>query len=176
MGVAEGLSVMDCCGAAYVDSVSFDGGKCKMTGRCRFNLQMLDGSDYSSSEIEMPFKYEMDIPETQGELECEAETSVISCRARMDGDRIGVDAEVAVCGRVWENKKCSVLEDFSIGEKMNARTGDINVYYPDNSDSLWSVAKKYNAPILALSENNKLPQASSFDSAQSLEGVEYLII
>ena len=175
-GIGENMSVMDACGVAVLDEFRFEGGKCKMLGKCRFNLQLFDGSDYSGAEIEMPFKYEYDMPEAVEDAEVEAEAGVVSCRARVDGERVGIDAEISLCGRVWENIKCLALESYRLGEELSARSGEICVCYPAKGDTLWDIAKKYNAPLNVVSEANKLMQNVKADSVQSLEGTEYLVI
>ena len=175
-GIGENMSVMDSCGTAIFDEYKIEGSKCKMMGRCKFNLQMFDGADYAGAEIEMPFKYEYDMPEAAEDAELEAEANIVFCRARVDGERVGIDAEVAMCGRMWKNTKCTVLQSYRLGETLAQGSGEITVCYPDRKDTLWSVAKRYNAPIVVLSENNKLSQNIKPDSVQSLENTEYLVI
>ncbi|MBE6548348.1 MAG: DUF3794 domain-containing protein [Ruminococcaceae bacterium] len=176
--IQEGASVADACGYASVDEYKFEGNKCKMIGKCRFNLQLFDGRDYSNAEIEMPFKYECEMPETASaeNTECEAEASMISCRGRIDGDRVGLDAEIALCGRMWENKPCTVLESYSLGEELSGDEGRILVCYPNKNDTLWSVAKRYNTPISQIAQNNKLSQNARPDNSESLSGTQYLVI
>lgn len=175
-GIGENMLIMDSCGSAVIDEYKLEGGKCKMLGRCKFNLQLFDGSDYSGAEMEMPFKYEYDMPEAVESAELEAEASVVLCRARVDGERVGVDAEISLCGRMWENKRCIALESYRLGEKLGQGAGEITVCYPDRNDTLWSVAKRYNAPLTVLSEVNKLSQNIKPNSPQSLENTEYLVI
>ncbi len=175
-GISENMSVMDACGTAIFDEYKIEGSKCKMLGRCKFNLQLFDGSDYSGAELEMPFKYEYDMPEAVETAELEAEANIISCRARIDGERVGIDAEIAMCGRMWKNNKCTALQSYRLGETLSQDSGEIIVCYPDRKDTLWSVAKRYNAPIPTLSENNKLSQNIKPNSPQSLDNTEYLVI
>ena len=77
---------------------------------------------------------------------------------------------------MWKNNKCTALQSYRLGESLAQGSGEITVCYPNRKDTLWSVAKRYNAPILALSENNKLSQNIKPDSIQSLENTEYLVI
>ena len=175
-GIGENMSIMDSWGTAVFDDFKLEGGKCKILGRCKFNLQLFDGADYSGAEIEMPFKYEYEMPEEIENAELEAEANVVSCRARVDGERVGVDAEISLCGRMWENKKCVALQSYRLGEQLEQDSGEITVCYPNRKDTLWSVAKRYNAPLTTLSEVNKLSQNIKPSSPQSLENIEYLVI
>ena len=175
-GIGENMLIMDSCGSAMIDEFKLDGSKCKMLGKCKFNLQLFDGADYSSAEIEMPFKYEYDMPEQAENMGLEAEANVVLCRARVDGERVGVDAEISLCGRMWETKKCVALQSYRLGEALVQGRGEITVCYPNSNDTLWSVAKRYNAQLSTLSEVNKLSQNIKPSSHQSLENTEYLVI
>lgn len=175
--ISEGVTVVDACGNSVIEDYKFENGKCKMLGKCKFNLQFYDGNDYAASELEMPFKYEYDMPEGVYEnVKCTAEPSVISCRARLDGERIGVDAEISVCGRMWDEKKCVILESYRLGEELGRNSGEIIVCYPSRNDTLWSVGKKYNASIVDLCRVNKLPQNTAPDEIILKNVVDYVVI
>ncbi len=174
--IPEGVSVADACGVAMVEDYRFEGGKCKMIGKCKFNLQLYDGNDYSGGEIEMPFKYECEMPENNGCVECDAQASVVFCRARIDGERVGVDAEISLCGRMWENKKCTILEGFKTGDELQKPHGEMIVCYPKKTDTLWDIGKKYNSSIVQLCKTNKLPHNVNPDEVVVLDNVDYVII
>ena len=44
------------------------------------------------------------------------------------------------------------------------------------TDTVWSVAKRYHAPLAALTAANNLPPSPNAGKRESLEGVEYLIV
>lgn len=175
--IGEGMSVVDANGCAIIDEYKFESGKCKMMGKCKFNLQLYDGNDYVANELEMPFKYEYDMPDGAYEnIKCSAEASVISCRARVDGERMGIDAEISVSGRMWDDKKCVILENYRLGEELKKNSGEIVICYPDNNDTLWNVGKKYNASIINLCRSNKLSQNTAPDEIILKNVVDYVVI
>lgn len=176
-GITQGAQVVDCYGAAIFDGLKYEGGKWRMLGRCRFSIQLFDGTDYSGADVELPFKYEYDMPMSVREdnIFCECEAGAVLCRARIDGERVLLDAEIGLCGRMWEDVSVTVLDSYRLGEQKQERRGEVLVCYPAGNDTLWSIAKKYNASIPELVRNNKLPQARP-DSLQSLDGCKYLII
>lgn len=177
-GISAGAIVADTNACAVVDSFSFEGGKCRMVGRCKFNLQLYDGSDYSGTDIEFPFKYEYELSrgEAGNDMECDAEAGVVFCRARVDGERIGLDAEISLCGRIWENIEHTVLDSCMQGDALSASAGEVTVCYPSSNDTLWSIAKKYNASIDGVIASNKLQRGAPMSSPRSIDGVEYLVI
>jgi hypothetical protein len=94
----------------------------------------------------------------------------------MDGERVGVDAELAVSLRTYRPAPFTALSEFTVGEEVTRRQGEYAVCFPAPADSVWSVAKRYHAPMAALTAANNLPAGIRPDGAESLEGVGYLIV
>ena len=133
--------------------------------------------EYSCADVELPFRYVC----TTGigsvdESKASYEPSVISSRARIDGERIGVDAEIGVSGGAWSMGQLRMLDGISFGEEFERSGGEYVICYPAHNDTLWSVAKRYGATVNQLMRNNKLPTDKSADSESSLDGVKYLIV
>lgn len=176
LGVVEGMQIVDCSGVASFDGLSLENGRWRMLGRCRFTLQMFDGADYSGIDTELPFKYEYDMPASPSEnIECDCEATAVMCRARIDGDRLSLDSEIGLCGRVWENNTASMLDKYRLGEALEQKKGEVTVCYPARDDTLWSVGKRYNAGAEELIRANKLSHNRP-ELLQTLEDHKYLII
>ena len=172
--IARGSRVIDVCGVVYPEEYIFGPDKCTIHGKAKFSLLLEKDGEYSVSDIEMPFAYRA---ATSGELDramCDAE--IISARARVDDERIGIDAEIGINGSAARGENEKMLSEVGFGEEIERDRGQIVICYPSGDDSLWSVAKKYGAPIDSLAEVNSLPRTAESDSAQSLEGVRYLVI
>jgi hypothetical protein len=102
--------------------------------------------------------------------------SVIHCRARMDGERVGVDAELAVAIRTHLPAPFVAMSDANFGEEVTRRRGEYVICFPAPDDTLWSVAKRYHAPLAALTAANNLPTGADVSSPESLDGAGYLIV
>ena len=164
--------------------------RCVLTGTCRAHLLLLRDGEYGTAEMELPFRYEFDartggIPHTvraDGELAARdmpvsycGGVQVLHCRARMDGERVGLDAELAVCLRTARPATLTALADMTEGEEVTRGRGEYVICFPSPDDSVWSVAKRYHAPLAALGAANNLHSAPA-DTPESLEGVNYLIV
>ena len=176
-GIVQGSEIIDSTGTAVCESVVFEDGKSVMSGKAKFNLLMRRDGEYSCSDVELPFRYVC----TSGigsvdECKASYEPSVISSRARIDGERIGIDAEIGVSGGAWSMGQIRMLDGISFGEEFERASGDYVICYPAPDDTLWSVAKRYGATVNQLMRNNKLPTDKSADSESSLDGVKYLIV
>ena len=136
---------------------------------------LFDGEDYTVQEFEVPFRYETDAP-AEEVCEFDAVADVISCRARIDGERIGVDAELAVCLSTRGEYRLQTLTEARF-TALPAHTGaHFTVCYPSREDTLWSVAKRYHRSVSVIAEQNELAGAPAADARESLAGVTYLLV
>ena len=172
-GISPGNSVVDLNGVAQVEDQVFEGGKRRLAGKTKFSVVFEKDGEYSVSDIELPFKYESDGHDASDSF---STAEIISARARIDGERIGIDAEVAVCGHCWTRRKLEMLDSVSFGDRYDGYGGDCIICYPSRDDSLWSVAKRYGAPLSRIIELNGLSDTSSPDSTGSIEGAGHLVI
>ncbi len=178
-GITPEHSVVDATGIVIPESESFDNGKYKLQGKVRLSLLLNRDGEYSCTDIELPMKYAADMG-THGaedeDMHSVMHGEVISTRTRVDGERIGVDCEIAVCGNTWSVKDMTVLDSVSFGDELEQSRGEYVICYPSHQDSLWSVAKRYGTTVSALSDMNKLTPSRSPDNENTLDGVKYLII
>lgn len=177
-GIAPTSTPIDTNGSVIIEEQGFKGGKYSASGKAKFNVLLEKDGEYSVTDIELPFKYECEgmsggDVNNMGAVVC---GEVLGARARIDGERIGIDAEIGMFGNMWENTKEEMLDLVSFGEELEKTAGDCIICYPSKSDSLWSVAKRYNSPISEISELNKLSSADAFDTHQSISNSKYLII
>ena len=177
-GISAECGVLDISGGVFPEGYSFDGGRCFVGGRVRFDLLLDRGGEYSSQSIEFPFRYECAAPDQATNVATDAlfEGEIISARARIDGERIGIDAEISMSGCTWETEQTRLLDSVSFGDEIMRGVGEYTVCYPAKGESLWSVAKRYGAPISSVISTNKLPADEKYDCEHSLEKVKYIMI
>ena len=178
-GLRQGMSVVDALLIPLSAEMAQDNGRDILTGRCRVHLILCDDAgEISSQEVEVPFRYEAEAKES-ALAHSLVHISPISCRARADGERLGIDAELAVSLITRTQSQIQYLSAFTAGEKCKQDTGDCTVCFPAPTDTLWSVAKRYHKPLAHLTGINTLPQqaqAAAADSKTSLAGVSYLLV
>lgn len=175
-------SVVDVTATATPETLTADPekGRCVLSGTCRAHLLLLRDGEYASSEMTVPFRYEFDdtavsVPNPA----FDGTVTVLHCRGRSDGERLSMDAELAVSLRTHAPSPTVALSDTTEDLSPNRavrRRGEYVVCFPSPTDSLWSVAKRYHAPMSALTAANNLPSGASTDTPESLDGVNYLIV
>ena len=183
VGIDPAARVADVIAVAMPEELTADTakGRCLLTGKCRCHLLLVKDGEYASADMTLPFRYEFDDPTLlrSGEgavRHFDGSVTAVTCRARMDGERVGVDAELAVALRTHAPAPFTAVADMEQGGEVTRRRGEYVICFPAPTDSVWSVAKRYHAPMAALTAANNLPAGGKADGTESLEGVNYLIV
>ena len=178
--------VVDVTATAIPEELKMDAdkGRCLLVGKCRFQLLLQKDGEFSNAEVELPFRYEFDdLPLAKAGFPIDGDVrafdggvSAINCRARMDGERIGMDAELAVSLRTHAPAPFTTLTDVGFGGEITRKRGEYVICFPAATDTVWSVAKRYHAPMATLAAANNLPAGVKANASDSLDGVGYLIV
>ena len=174
-GIDGAAQIADVCGSAVVEALRCESDRCIITGKAHFHLLLCAGGEYSFSELDLPFRYEVDCRGCDKVVLCDSDAEIISCRARMDGERIGIDAEIAIMLRIAKEEELVMLDGVEFKREVVRRRGEYVVCFPSPDDTLWSVAKRYHAPMAMLTVANDLPSAEP-DDKNTLDGIGYLIV
>ena len=174
-GMRAGQSVIDLSLSPFVTGVESENGKYVVTGRCRCHVVLASDGDYSAQEFDLPFRYETD-GSAEALFEADAFVTAISASARMDGERISVDGELAVSLACSGSGSMAYLDRITFGEQVKREGAAYTVCYPSADDTLWSVGKRYHRPVEALMQENPIAGAPAADSADSLAGIRYLLV
>lgn len=176
VGITPSQSMIDLQGTPSVTSLENENGKLYLNGKYRCHAILLGEEDMSAQEFEIPFRYEIGASGAESVSDYSAQVDTILCRARVDGERISVDAELAVSLSVMGEQRFEMISEAKFGEKVGRSASVYTVCYPSPDDSLWSVAKRYHRPVSAIADINGLGGAASADSTESLAGVTYLLV
>ena len=172
--IPVGGSIVDVCGSADAEQMSWERGRCTIVGTAHYVVLVSADGEVTPHEISMPWKYELECAREPGDWR--AHVQVLSCRARVDGERIGIDGEIACAVELWDTAPVSVLRSVRYGEGAEHPGGAFTVCYPSNTDSLWSVAKRYAAALSTVCRANDLDADAPADTPASIHGCKYLIV
>ena len=76
----------------------------------------------------------------------------------------------------YEEAKKKILDNVHNGAILPARNGAYILCYPDNTETLWDIAKRYHSALRPLVMLNELPGSADPDTPQSLDGIRFLMI
>ena len=176
VGIRPDATIIDTEATVSVSAPEYNRGSYVVPGAARFRvlLRAPDG-EYSTAELEVPFRYESpasgDIAPTAGDTVARA----VLAKSRMDGEKIAVEAELAVALSLRASDEVNALTEVRLGEKFPTQGAACVICYPMPSDTLWSVAKRYHTPVQTIRSNNRVADLPA-DAPDSLAGVSYLII
>ena len=184
LGIRPGARVLDVTGTAQVTGITEEKGKPVLTGVCRFHLLTADaGGEISPAEAEFPFRYTVEGTRSAAgnaggvdDVSGDAVAELVSCRARIDGERLAADGEVTVAFRLSAPGTVRMPESVRFGERNVAPAGGIRICYPAPGETLWDVAKRFAVPVSVLTGKNDLPAAPRADDPASLGDARYLLI
>jgi hypothetical protein len=131
--------------------------------------------DAAVQEFEIPFRFV-----TEGSADAvsdyDADIGTISCRARADGERILVDAELFVSFLTRGEREARMLGLASFSEAVSRSDAAYLIAFPSRADSLWSVAKRYHRTVAEVARMNPIAEGPMADAPDSLAGVRYLLV
>lgn len=179
------VSVIDTALSVHSASIALSSRKATVTGE--MNAQMLlcfrpaEGeARFCAAEFTFPFRLEAEMPATVGEKDS-AEFVLLPVFAQGKADRknLSVSGEVALTIRTCREDTVSIPEKIEICPcAEETKKAGIRVYYPKDTDSLWSVGKKYRVPLSCLRAANGIPEAEEdrAGNPKSLDGMNFILI
>jgi hypothetical protein len=135
----------------------FEQGELKLTIRLMISMfaAMADGEALyfeQGEEVEksVPLK---DAPET---IHFDPAADVVSCAYSIVGDKIDIRCEVAVKGCVYYPLSTNSIADVAVdeGKPKTKEHNKLYIYYADEGESIWNIAKQYNTSASAIWEEN----------------------
>ena len=148
-----------------------------ITGRCMLNVICHTPDGITSGEGTMPVRLTLDA-ETPAGTEVMTTARLADLRARIDGENLICDADVALTAEGTVRGECTVVGtiDFTAAKPVAKCPYPLAVVYPCG-DSLWTVAKEnHTAPERIAELNHLTAPVSTWQSAESLYGKNSLIL
>lgn len=172
--ISPDAKIIDVNANARVDELDVDSGKAVLRGECHYEVLHSLNDEYATTELSVPFKCELDLRgaalSSNSDLVQKTNADVISSKARSDGEKLLLDSEIAFSTVIGGSRSIDALSEMSFGDEIEKRKSEILICYPERSDTLWSVSKRY----AEKTEKIKLQNAIA-DADQSIKK-KYLII
>ncbi len=130
-----------------------------------------DGSiSYSALKYSSPFEQNVNINcQINDKTHAEAKCTVVNAEANVDANNIYLTSLIETRAVITENKKQSALFDCSLNSDspFDKNESVVTVYYPDEGETLFSVAKKFHVSLDRLCENNSVPTSSTMQGTEN---------
>lgn len=157
----------------------------KISGEIRFSAIACQVSEegertYLPVKFSEPYEYNVNVS-CQIHDNMRANCSAWIENVKMDIDEGSVVATgevVAFVSLLADRRQRCLGASYATDEEYNSDDSVVTVYYPDSSESLFEIAKKFHTSVSAIAESNRLTEAvfASFDEPVSASGVTKLLI
>lgn len=152
---------------ASPDHVERQGKRLILHGVCSASVRLLSGGEVVSEEFTFPFRYEANaeaerLPADDAELLFRCAAEATGAQARLDGDKIRLDAELCVSMTVLAREKVRFVRTLTL-DRASPRTapeGVVRIVYPDPGEPLWEIGKRCGAPFAALRAANGIAESA----------------
>lgn len=180
LGIPHNAIPTDLSACAAIQSVSCERGRLILNGECTYQLlyQTPEG-EFATTEFHLPLRYE--IPDEGGHTAdaaylADARAVMTDGRTRLEGENLTVDAEWVIAACITAQEEIESVSELHNGAILPARNGAYILCYPDNTETLWNIAKRYHSALRPLVMLNELPGSADPDTPQSLDGIRFLMI
>lgn len=113
-------------------------------------------------ENDVPFEYIISMDRLTDDSTFDAKAIVMSCSYNLAStNTVEIKAEIRICGNLYENTNCKVLSDITFDEtRTKPRDGDyaLKLYFANEGEDIWEIAKKYSTSVDAIMEENDLEE------------------
>ncbi len=156
LNIPEGSTVIDTAADVNISGMSIERGRAVLTGTATISCILENAGEYMSGDVNIPIKCELNVGDIAEPLSYTCFPRAYDMRARLDPERISFDFEVSLCVQICERRHYSSISAIRLlGETREAQASScMTLCYPGESDTLWSIAKRYNTTVSALEAAN----------------------
>lgn len=150
------------CGTEGLRLISSDG-RLIASGNITFTVMGLtESGDFVICETDVPAEEEIasGVSEISPDADIRASFSVASCTYTITADNTAeVKADITARGRLTDRSITEAITDITVDETSPRETdGDyaLRLYFAENGEELWNIAKRYGASMMRIMEENEL--------------------
>lgn len=156
-------------------TVSHVGEKAIVVGTLTAHLLSFGSGEVGRCELSLPFRTELALGGVENEDRLSLFVSPVGGSAQASDGGVRLSTELAVDVTAIRPLSLSLPSALiKKGEILPKTTPTITLYYPCDSDTLWSVGKRYSVPLSVLKQENGMPEDE--DILAPLDGYAYLFV
>lgn len=171
LGIPEDAELLDAFCTADIRDRNAEGKGTVLGGELCCRMLYCSGGEYGTAELRVPIRTAWE--EKADDLVLSA--SVPKCRARTEGERVTLHAEVSLSARGVAQAPTRLLCGVKLREEEGQGHTDPELFYPAAGETLFDVGKRYGISPARIAEQNGIP-ADDPGSSESLSGVRFLLI
>lgn len=157
-GIPTIMHVYNVVAKPYVASAVFENGKIKISGSVDTYILYISGKEDSpvfSFKTDLPFSFEVDSDCNSGKIKTKISVNHISYNLNAAGEievRLSLNAEI----RVFALTNVNIINSVEEAELEDREIPSIVLYFVQENDNLWNIAKRYHTKASYIEELNNI--------------------
>lgn len=133
--------------SAIADKMDITDGKMTLSGTITVQASIAKNGEVDPEEGKIPFMITTDVSDTDIQNPVwRADIQVIDLNGRVGTDVISVGAELVISIFAVDRKRVSCVQRVVLDRsKPRKKASGVRIYFPDEGESIWSIAKKYSS-------------------------------
>ena len=136
------------------------GRSCVLSGNYQATVLYRD-ADGQAAVVQKPveFEYEIELSGEPSGITCNPSLQIAACSCSLAGEsKLEIKTEINACGIILENKIVRYVSDIEVLDdiKNSADSCALTIYFSDENEKIWNIAKKYKTTVRAIMDENGL--------------------
>ena len=152
--------VIDMWVSSITSNASIDGKKVKIFGTMTLSMLVIDSSNQAAYlERQVEFETYYDINELYTETKCDVNININALDYIVHGnDKVDIRIELKIDADIYKVCQKNIVTKLEADEmgKLLASPCALTIYFCDENESVWNIAKKYNTTVEAIMNENEL--------------------
>lgn len=144
VSIPADANLLDGFATVCIDKCAVSSGKYCFGGNAIFTALYGSNGEIYSADVTVPVKYCSDTSEGEPAA-FDATASIDTVRLKIADGNLCIDAELMISADCMGENTVYAVSGTSFGDSIDIGDGELTVCYTSPEDTLWSVAKKYNA-------------------------------
>lgn len=139
-----------------------------ISGDIRFDI-IYKAEGYSALTVTRPYKYEREYDGNSADIFCEHYVDAQAMSCVIDKGRLMLNAEIYFNVMIAEYIEYKYIQEAEFSQCISESHSPVIIYYPNQNDTLWEIAKKYKTTCKDILSANSL-------NSDSLDGIKVLLL
>lgn len=176
--VIESIGVsVDCVLAVWCDDIKYSsslkGDLCVINGTYRATVIYRD-SDKQTGIIHKPvdFEYTVNLKNPAQRINSRILLQIAACSCSLSGEsKLEIKTEISACGIILSNEIVKYINEINVVDELDNSENAcaLTIYFSDENEKVWSIAKKYRTTVEAIMKENEL-------ESETVESRRFLLI
>ncbi|MEG1846354.1 MAG: DUF3794 domain-containing protein [Oscillospiraceae bacterium] len=152
--------IIDMSCAGITKNIEFDDNEMAIKGTITLNLLASDEQNQINYvERQFDYEYRRNLSVKTSSPECNPNVTVTGINYILSADdKIDVRVEIFIGATVFNNQSLNLITEIEIDEKKEklGNPAALTIYFSEEGESVWEIARKYNTTVDAIMNDNKL--------------------